>query len=421
MKLEVITIGDEVLSGAITDTNFAWLGERLWSRGYELVWHSTVGDDPETITDALLRAAGRSQVVIVTGGLGPTLDDITLEVAAKAFGLKLALNEVALQAIKNRFKKIGRETSGGGPFGMTPNNEKQALLPEGSKMISNKLGTAPGCHVVYDNCHFFFLPGVPREMHQQFDDSVLPTIASLESEKRGYVFRLLRCFGAPEATMAQKLEGLDLTGVDLAYRVSFPEIFIKVSAWGPDPTFLEKRVTAVAAEIRSRLEDLVYGEGEEAFAAVVGCMLLEKKAMLATAESCTGGRLASLITDIPGSSGWFERGAVTYSNVSKTEILGVPESLIKTFGAVSSETAVAMAKGIRKLAKTDYGIGITGIAGPDGGTTEKPVGTVHIALDTVDGAIQREFHFATTREWFKKVVAFAALDLLRKKLLGLKS
>jgi nicotinamide-nucleotide amidase len=411
VKLEVLTIGDEVLSGAITDTNFAWLGEQLWSRGYELTWHSTVGDDPETITDAFMRAAGRSQAVIVTGGLGPTLDDITLEVAAKAFGLKLVMNEVALQAIKNRFKKIGRE--------MTSNNDKQALLPEGSKMIPNKLGTAPGCHIVHNDCHFFFLPGVPREMRQQFEDSVLPAVAALESEKRGYAFRFLRCFGAPEATMAQKLEGLDLTGVDLAYRVSFPEIFIKVSAWGPDPVFLERRVGTVAQEIRFRLGDLVYGEGEEeTFAAVVGRTLLEKKATLATAESCTGGRLASLITDVPGSSGWFERGAVTYSNVSKTDILGVPEALIQTFGAVSSETAVAMAKGIRKLSKTDYGIGITGIAGPDGGTTEKPVGTVHIALDFADGTIQRELHFATTREWFKKVVAFAALDLLRKKLLG---
>jgi nicotinamide-nucleotide amidase len=228
----------------------------------------------------------------------------------------------------------------------------------------------------------------------------------------------LRCFGAPEATMAQKLEGMDLNGLDLAYRVSFPEIYIKVSSWGPDPTVLERRVVAAEKEIRSRLGDLVYGEGEEPFAAVVGRMLLEKKATLATAESCTGGRLASLITDIPGSSTWFERGVVTYSNASKTEILGIPEALIKTFGAVSSETVVAMAKGIRKLAKTDYGIGITGIAGPDGGTTEKPVGTVHIALDAADGTVQRELHFATTREWFKKVVAFAALDLLRKKLLG---
>jgi competence/damage-inducible protein CinA-like protein len=410
MKLEILTIGDEVLSGAITDTNASWIGERLWSRGYELHWHTTVADEPDKITEALLAAAGRSRAVVVTGGLGPTLDDITLETAAKAFGLKLIKNEIALQAIKNRFKKIARE--------MTANNEKQALLPEGSFMIPNKVGTAPGCHAVFKDCHFFFLPGVPREMKQQFEDYVLPAIAGLESEKRGYVFRFLRCFGAPEATMAQKLEGIDLTGVDLAYRVAFPEIYIKASAWGPDPTFLERRVSAVEKEIRSRLGDLVYGEGEETFPALIGRLLKERGETLATAESCTGGHLANLITDIPGSSAYFERGVVTYSNTSKTEILGIPESMIKTFGAVSSETAVAMAKGVRRLAKTTYGIGITGIAGPDGGTIDKPVGTVHIALDSADATIERELHFATTREWFKKVVAFAALDLLRKKILG---
>lgn len=411
MKVEVITIGDEVLSGAVTDTNFAWLGERLWGRGYELHWHTTVGDEPEKITEALLKAAERSRAVIVTGGLGPTLDDITIETAAKAFGQKLVLNEIALQAIKNRFKKIGRE--------MTPNNDRQALLPEGSQMIPNKLGTAPGCHVIYRDAHYFFMPGVPREMHQQFEDSVLPELMKLEEEKRAYAFKLLRCFGAPEATMAQKIEGIDLTGVDLAYRVAFPEIYIKVSAWGPDPTFLERRVEAVEGEIRARLGDLVYGEGEETFPALIGRLLKDKGATLATAESCTGGQLAHLITNVPGSSAYFDRGVVTYSNASKTEILGVPESLLKTFGAVSSETATAMAKGVRKLAKTTYGIGITGIAGPDGGSTEKPVGTVHIALDAGDGTVERELHFATTREWFKKVVAFAAMDLLRKKLLGL--
>lgn len=219
--------------------------------------------------------------------------------------------------------------------------------------------------------------------------------------------------------MAQRLEGIDLSGVDLAYRVSFPEILIKVSAWGPDPTVLERRVKAVEKEIRERLGELVYGEGEETLPAVVGRLLKEKGAKLAVAESCTGGRLSNFITDVPGSSAWFDRGVVTYSNASKTEILGVPESVIKTFGAVSSETAVAMAKGVRRLAKTAYGIGITGIAGPDGGTTEKPVGTVHIALDAEDGTVERELHFATTREWFKKVTAFAAMDLLRKRILGL--
>lgn len=412
MKIEVITIGDEILSGAITDTNFAWLGDQLWSRGYDLHWHTSVGDEPDKIGQALQAAVGRSQAVVVTGGLGPTLDDITIEIAAKTFGVPLILNEVALQGIKERFQRLGRT--------MSPNNDRQAFLLEGGRMIPNKIGTAPGTHFVHQGTHFFFLPGVPREMRLMVEDYVLPALAAADTEKRGFAFKLLRCFGAPESTMAQTLEGMDLTGVDLAYRVSFPEILLKVSAWGRDDENLTKKVENVSQEIRKRLKDLVYGEGEEVFPAVIGRLLKERKATLSVAESCTGGRLASLITDISGSSDYFDRGVVTYTNASKTELLGVPESIIKTFGAVSSETAVAMAKGMRRLAKTTYSLAITGIAGPTGGTPEKPVGTVHIALDCEGEkeTIERRLHFATNREWFKLVVSFAALDLLRKKILG---
>lgn len=409
MKLEILTIGDEILSGNIVDTNFAWLGDRLWTAGIELHWHTTVGDEPEEISQALLASVGRSQAVIVTGGLGPTTDDITIEVAAQAFGLPLVLNLQALEAIKERFGKIGRE--------MTPNNKKQAMLPDGSEALSNKVGTAPGCHLVFKKTHFFFLPGVPREMKQQFDDSVFPALLRLDPTKVQFRQKILRCFGLPEATIGQKLDGMDLTGVDLAYRVSFPEILLKISARGGDVAGLEKRIQEVEGEIRTRLGDVVYGEGGEGLAAVVGQLLTKRRETLSVAESCTGGLLASLITDVPGSSRYFERGVVTYSNQSKTELINVPESLIKTFGAVSSEVAVAMAKGVRRLAKTTYGLAITGIAGPEGGTPEKPVGTVHIALDSESGTEAREFHFPTNREWFKLVAAFSALDLLRKRLL----
>ncbi len=409
MKIEVITIGDEVLSGKVVDTNFSWLGDRLWSSGYRLHRHSTVGDESTEISQALLAAVGRSEAVIVTGGLGATLDDITIEVAAKAFELPLVLNEVALQAIRERFRKLGRE--------MTPNNEKQAMLPRGGRIIPNKLGTAPGCHLVHQGTHFFFLPGVPQEMRSQFDETVMPLLKDLDPEKRESCFKVLRCFGAPEATIDQRLKGMNLEGVDLAFRVVFPEILLKVSAWGEDRKVLEEKASKVEGEIRDRLGDLVYGEGEEGLPVVVGRLLVEKKATLAVAESCTGGNLAGLITDVPGSSRYFDRGVVTYSNRSKSELLQVPESVIKTFGAVSSETAAAMAKGIRKMAKTTYSLAITGIAGPEGGTLEKPVGTVYIALDSDLGVEGRELHFPTRRDWFKRLVAFAALDLLRKKLL----
>ncbi len=409
MKVEVLTIGDEILSGNITDTNFAWLGEFLWSRGFELHWHTSVGDEPDEISRALLAAVGRSQAVIVTGGLGPTIDDMTVEVAAKAFGLPLVLNAGVLQEILDRFKKIGRE--------MTPNNEKQAFFPEGAGVLPNTYGTAPGCYVVYQKTHFFFLPGVPREMKQQFEEAVFPTLAGMVPEKTCFAQKILRCFGAPEATIGQSLEGIDLQGADLAYRISFPEILLKISARGGNSPEIEARVDKIVQEIRNRLGDIVYGEGDEGLAGVVGRLLKGKRATLSVAESCTGGRLASLLTDEPGSSEYFDRGVVTYSNQSKMDILHVPSSLLETFGAVSAETAVAMAKGMRKISQTTYSLAVTGIAGPGGATPHKPVGTVHMALDSNEGTTTHEFHFPTHREWFKLIASFAALDLLRKKLL----
>ena len=409
MKVEVITVGDEILSGNIVDTNFAWLGDQLWSAGFDLHWHTSVGDEPEKITGALKAAIGRSQAVIVTGGLGPTIDDITLEVAAQAFGLPLILNEPALQEIRNFFVKMGRE--------MTPNNQKQAMLPKGSQVIPNKVGTAPGCHLIFKKTHFFFLPGVPREMKAQFEESVVSALSYLDPEKRQFYKRTLRCFGAPEAKIGQLLEGVDLTGVDLAYRVSFPEILLKISAWGEKIKDLNGRVGRVEKKIRHRLGRLIYGEGEETLASVVGRLLQERKATLSVAESCTGGLLADLITDCPGSSRYFERGVVVYNNQSKTDLLNVPAPALLTFGAVSSETAAAMAKGMRRSAKTTYSLAMTGIAGPSGSTSEKAVGTAHIALDSEEGTEEKEFHFPTQRTWFKRVVAFTALDILRRKLL----
>jgi len=412
MKLEVITIGDEILSGNIVDTNFAWLADQLWTMGHELHWHTSVGDEPDEIAAALKSVVGRSQAVIVTGGLGPTMDDITVEVAAQSFGLPLVLNEIALQDIKNRFKKINRD--------MTPNNEKQAFFPEGAQLIPNKLGTAPGCHLVYKGIHYFFLPGVPREMKNQCETYVFSKLAGITSAPLFFYQKVLRCFGAPEATIGHKLEGIDLTGMDLAYRISFPEILLKISVRGngSDQARLEKKVLEVEKEVRSRLGILVYSEGEDSLEDLVGRLLKERKETLSVAESCTGGLLASLITDCPGSSVYFDRGVVTYSNVSKTALLNIPEGLIKSFGAVSSETATAMAKGLRRLSKTTYSLAITGIAGPDGGSIEKPVGTVYISLDSETGAESHEFHFPTTREWFKRIVAYMALDILRKKLLA---
>lgn len=412
MKIEVLTIGDEILSGNIVDTNFAWLGEYLWSRGYDLHAHSSVGDDLEPITKALHLAASRSQAVIVTGGLGPTIDDITIETAAKAFGVPQVLFPEALEKIKARFAKLNRV--------MAPNNEKQAWLPQGSTAIPNDNGTAPGCHMVYQGVHFFFLPGVPSEMKKMCEIYVFPKIHEISPEKVEFSQKILRCFGMTESAMDRALADLDLQGCDLAFRIFFPEILLKVSARGQNnegKKVVESKVEAVTSDIYQRLGSVIYNEGNAMLSQVVGELLVKTGETVAVAESCTGGLLASLITDVPGSSRYFMQGVVTYSNESKQKLLGVSQEVLKNHGAVSAETAMAMAEGLRKRAGTTYALSMTGIAGPDGGTAEKPVGTVHIALATPEGTQERKIFFPTSREWFKKITAYSALDLLRKHLL----
>ncbi len=409
MKIEVLTVGDEILSGNIVDTNFAWLGDYLWSRGYDLHAHSSVGDDPGPITEALHLAARRSQAVIVTGGLGPTLDDITIETAAKAFGVKQVLFPDALEAIRKRFDRLNRP--------MAANNEKQAMLPEGSTAIPNGNGTAPGCHLIHGNAHFFFLPGVPSEMKTMCEAYVFPTLKRVAPTKLEFHQKILRGFGMTESAMDRQLADVNLDGVDLAFRIFFPEILLKVSARGTEEALVRRRVEEVSAEVRKRLGDVIYGDGEKMLPQVVGELLAERQQTLAVAESCTGGLLSSLITDVSGSSRYFLQGVVTYSNDSKLQLLGVPEEVLNTHGAVSSKTAIVMAEGLRVRSGATYALSMTGIAGPDGGTAEKPVGTVHIALATPEGTEERKIFFPTSREWFKKITAYSALDLLRKWLI----
>ncbi len=407
MKIEVITTGDEVLSGSIVDTNFAWIADQLWTRGYDLVRHTTVADDPDAIGKALIAAAAASDVVIVTGGLGPTTDDITLESAAEAFGLPLELNSRALAEIEGFFQKIGRP--------MSPNNRRQAMLPKGSRSISNRAGTAPGCQLRFQKTDFFFLPGVPKEMKQQFEEGVLPFLTKSEP---GCAFHLkvFRCFGLPEASLDQELRQTPLGDVRLGWRVVFPEILIKISS--TDPVEGGDLLAAAEKTIREKVGKYIYAEGDETIERLIGRLLTTRKETVAVAESCTGGLIAHLLTNVPGSSAYFERGVVTYSNRSKSELLGVPAALLKKNGAVSAEVAIAMAEGIRKSAKTTYGIGVTGIAGPSGATEGKPVGTVHIAVAGPKETKERCYDIPRDREWFKLYAAQIALHKLRRMILS---
>lgn len=411
MQIEVITIGDEILCGNIVDTNFAWIGDQLWMRGYDLIWHTTVADEPERIKQALLAATERSELVLVTGGLGPTTDDITLKCAAEAFGVPHLHCEEALQVVRRFFQKTGRE--------MSPNNRNQALMPQGGKVIENDVGTAPGCHFKFKNTDYFFMPGVPQEMKPQVLNTVIPFLQVKETAQ--FHYRLFRCYGLPEAQFDQQLreakELQKIPGLRLAFRVSFPELFIKISS--TDRGRGAESVAEAERVIKEKIGSYIYAEGDNPIEKVVGQLLTDRKLTLAVAESCTGGFLANMITDAPGSSAYFERGVVTYSNRSKTELLGVSEKLIQEKGAVSSEVAIAMAEGIQRVAGTNYGIGITGIAGPTGATADKPLGTVHIALAYPGGVKQRQFQFFRDRPWFKVFTAHAALHMLRRKILGL--
>lgn len=406
MKIDIVTTGDEVMQGVIVDTNTAWIAERCHALGHEVVRHTSVGDDAEAIGEALKAASRRAGAVIVTGGLGPTADDITVEAAAGAFGVRLVRDEAVLEEIRTFFQRTGRP--------MSASNEKQALIPQGGKVLPNRVGTAPGIQVRLGDAECFFLPGVPKELYQIFDDAVMPWLS--QNARGAMAERVLCCFGIPEAAIDERLRGVDLGGARLSFRVKFPEILLKVVGRAEGVAEARSIADAAAAAIRRRLGDVVYGEGETTLAAVALRMLADRGMTLAVAESCTGGLIASTVTDVPGSSAVFERGVVCYSNRSKRELLGVTEELLRAHGAVSRECAMAMAEGVRRTSGAAVGVAVTGIAGPGGGTPEKPVGTVHVALATLEGTEEHDYHFPRDRIWFKQLAAWTALDVVRKYL-----
>lgn len=406
MKIEIITTGNEILDGRVTNTNASWIAQKCTSLGHEIIKITSVGDDKTDIGNALKSASHLAECVIVSGGLGPTTDDITIESASKAFGTKLELNSDALKKIKTFFK--AREIE------MPKSNEKQAMLPIGSIALENKVGTAPGVQVLFGNSTFFFLPGVPSELYQIFDDFIHPW---LEQRCSGFhEKKILRCFGISESEIAQKLKKIDSKGVYTSYRVPFPEILITLFANSNDPKETIAMIEHVALQIYQNLGDVVYSEGEETLPIIIGKRLTEHSFKIAVAESCTGGALSSLITDSPGASTYFDRGLITYSNLAKEEILGVDPAVISQKGSVSEEVALMMARGVKKSAKTDIGIGITGIAGPTGGTKDKPTGLVFIAICAPSGDIVEKFVYPAGREKFKRLVSFTALNMLRKLL-----
>jgi nicotinamide-nucleotide amidase len=411
MKAEILTIGDELLRGEIVDTNKSFLSEQLLGLDIETHYHGSVRDDPDAMIDAFRRAAGRSDIVLVSGGLGPTRDDLTSPVLAQAFGRAHRLDPAVLETIRDFFRRIGRE--------MSENNERQAWFPEGAEVLANPIGTAPGFMLEQGRALFFCMPGVPRELERMMREQVLPRIAARRGAGGVVRATLLRTFGIGESSLDDELKDIAASGdVTLGFRTSFPENYLRPLARAATAAEAEAKLAEVCAAIRRRLGALVYGEGEETMPAVVGRLLREQGRTLAVAESCTGGMIAEQITEVPGASAWFLGGVVAYANAAKSELLGVPPALIERHGAVSDEVARAMAEGARARFGADLAVATTGISGPDGGTPEKPVGSVHVALARAQGTHVAGFVFPLDRSRHRQLTARLALDWVRRALLG---
>ncbi len=415
MRVELITIGNELISGEVVDTNAAFMAAALSEVGLEVAFITTTGDFPLSIEDALRKAQERAEVIIVSGGLGPTQDDITASSAARALGLHLVLHKEILEDLKKRFAERRME--------MPVSNEKQAFFPQQAEIIPNPLGTACGFVIRRPGKIFVFLPGVPRELNFLMKENVIPLLQKERKEKFRVRSRTLKVFGFTESAIADLLKEVrpqDFSA-SLAYLPRFPENHVKITVRGNGIEEVEANLEKLERIIRDRLQGRVIAADEETLEGTVGRLLREHQATLAVAESCTGGLVAHRLTQVPGSSDYFDRSVVAYSNGAKMQMLGVPESLISSLGAVSAEVAERMAKGVRQVSGTTLGLAITGIAGPKGGSEEKPVGTVFIALDCPKGTVSKRYQLPGDRNQIQTLSAHLAIDWVRRYFLNLLS
>lgn len=411
MKAEVLSIGDELLIGQVINSNAAWIGEQLARIGISVGRMTTVGDTLDDILQAFERARSECAVVIVTGGLGPTHDDRTREAVLRCFNTGLRLDEDALTDIERFFAERKRPLS--------DRNRDQAMVPALARTLRNMRGTAPGYHISDDRGQFFVLPGVPTEMKGMMERDILPLLASVAPTPRA-VSTLLST-GIPESTLADTLEGIDtlLPDTAVAFLPSLHGVRLRLTATRDTSDAARHAVDTLADFVLTRVGEHVYGRDNESMEQVLVALLRAQGKLLAVAESCTGGLITDRLTNVPGSSDCLERGVVAYSNRCKSDMLGVPPLLIAEHGAVSREVAEAMAEGVRLRAGTDIGISTTGVAGPSGGSDEKPVGLVWIGISSPEGTEARAFHFGTDRLTVKARAAQAALDAVRRLLLHL--
>ena len=409
MLAEILSTGDEVRTGAVVDTNAAYIADMLEHAGFNVTRHTCVGDQTETIAEVLQEMGERADVVVVTGGLGPTGDDVTAAAAARAAGIELMEDSRAMAVVEGFFHRRGRS--------VTDTNRKQGLIPQGAVCIDNPVGSAPGFAMDLGSCRFYFLPGVPREMRRMLAESVLPEVSNLRGSARELRrVRVLTTFGLPESTLADRLTGFEdrFDDIQLGLRAHFPEIHIRLYLAGSDEGDLDRREQAAVLWIEDRLGTAVVSAEGFSLAQIVGRELIRQKATLALAESCTGGLLASWITDVAGSSDYFQLGAVTYANAAKQAVLGVQSETLDRWGAVHPQTAREMAVGVRRLAGTTYGLATSGIAGPTGGSDAKAVGSLCLGIAGAQGADSFGYRFAfNDRLTNKRAFAATALNLLR--------
>ncbi|TKS60141.1 MAG: hypothetical protein EWM72_01606 [Nitrospira sp.] len=414
---ETIAIGSELLIGVRSDSNSLFITDALGRLGIEVRFKSIVGDDQLDIVTMLKTAVRRAKVVVMTGGLGPTVDDCTREAIAAATGRRLSRRKEALDSMTARLTQWGR----------TPNEGqlRQAMIPSGATVLPNPVGSAPGFSLLWKGATLISIPGVPREMEAMMQESVIPRLAAqLEQSNiarpKPMTRLVFHAWGLPEADIDAKLHGLIPKGVPIDLGLLASPMGVLVSLTTKTHRSVGEAVLKSLAEgVRARLREWLFAEGCDTMEEVVGRLLMKQGLTVAVAESCTGGLIGHRLTQVPGSSAYVDRGAICYSNRAKTDMLGVPAELMANHGAVSEEVAAAMARGIRERAGVSVGLSVTGIAGPGGGTETKPVGLVYVGLDGGgDDAMTKEFRFHGDRSMIKQRSSQAALDLLRRWLIG---
>jgi nicotinamide-nucleotide amidase len=411
VRAEIITIGEEITSGHTVDSNSSYIARKLAEIGVEVWYKIAIGDRLDDIQQAILTSWNRSEVTITTGGLGPTADDITKKAICSAFERKLVFHEDLLKLLEERFRLLHRKLPAIG--------QNQALQPQGAILLDNPIGSAPGILFEEQERCFISLPGVPSEMEAIIDQSVIPYLHK-RAGREHIEIRRIRTTGITESELAEAISDLEPTHeqIRLAYLPGYQGTDLRLVCHAHDAAGAIAEVNKLAEAIVARVGDYIYTIGDQTISEVVGSLLTASHKTVATAESCTGGLVAKLLTDVSGSSNYFLGSVVSYSNEVKEKMLKVPHELLESYGAVSSQVAEAMAVGVRKAIGVDYGISLTGVAGPTGGTPEKPVGLVYIGCAHEGGVFSKRVNLFGTRQRIRERSATMALDLLRKTIMG---